>query len=137
MARDNAPRLAAALLVLAALLHAPAALAERDPAAQAACLAKQLRKHGGPEGGRASALKAHFDCFPEDAARFSALFEGDGALAAVHSAHIELFFAARGAVREREWCAKALGASAGAAPGPAAQLVAGLLREQKRACAAR
>lgn len=124
-----------ALLVALALLVAPAAPAERDLGSQAACLAKQLRKHGGAEGGRASALKAHFDCFPADAARFSALFEGDGPLAGDHSAHVELFFAARGAVREREWCEKALGASA--AQGPAAQLVAGLLRQQKRGCAAR
>lgn len=125
------------LALAIALLAAPAAHSERDLQSQAVCLAKQLRKHGGPEGGRASALKAHFVCFPADAARFSALFEGDGALAADHSAHVELFFAARGAVRERDWCEKALGVSAGAASGPAAQLVAGLLREQKRACAAR
>lgn len=133
----GAPRLSAAMFGLAALLCAPAALAERDVAAQAACLAKQLRKHGGPEGGRASALKLHFECFPADPERFVALFEGDGALAADHSAHIELFFAARGAVRDRDWCEKALGASVGGASGPAAQLVAGLLRDQKRTCTRR
>ena len=96
-------------LALVAALLAPPALAERDLTAQAACLAKQLRKHGGPEGGRASALKAHFECFPAEAARFVVLFDGAGPLAADHGAHFELFFAARGAVPEREWSTKAVG----------------------------
>jgi hypothetical protein len=102
-----------ALLALATALVAPPALAERDAAAQAACLAKQLRKHGGAEGGRASALKAHFGCFPDDPQRFVALFDGEGPLAADHSAHLELFFAARPAVGERAWSTKAVGALAG------------------------
>ena len=106
-----------AAFVFAATLLAPPAFAERDLAAQAACLAKQLRKHGGPEGGRASALKAHFECFPDDPQRFVALFDGDvdagGPLVADHSAHLELFFAARGAVSERDWSAKAVGVLAG------------------------
>lgn len=110
-------RMALAALVLGAALLAPPALAERDLAAQSACLAKQLRKHGGAEAGRASAIKAHFGCFPADPQRFVALFVGDvdaaGPLAADHSAHLELFFAARGAVPERDWSAKAVGVLAG------------------------
>ena len=123
-----------AALALAAALVAPPALAERDLAAQAACLAKQLRKHGGPEGGRASALKAHFECFPTDPQRFVALFDGTGPLAADHSAHLELFFAARGAVSERDWSAAAVGVLAGGAWRPGAiDLYADLLLLQLRA----
>ena len=103
-----------AALVLALCCFAPPAHAERDLTAQAACLAKQLRKHGGPEGGRAAALKAHFECFPADGARFGALFTGDGPLVADHAAQLELFFAARGAVPERAWSAKAIGVLVGA-----------------------
>jgi len=106
-------RRAFAALALAALLQAGPAYAERDIEDQAACLAKQLRKHGGPEGGRATALKTHFDCFPGDPERFLALFEtlpnAIGPLSADHVAHLELFFAARPAVGERAWSAKAIG----------------------------
>ena len=109
------PRAAALLFALATLLFEPPAHAELDVSAQAACLAKQLRKHGGPEGGRASALKAHFGCFPVDPVRFGALFEGDGPLAADHSAHLELFFAARPAIGVRAWSTAAIGALAGGA----------------------
>jgi hypothetical protein len=112
-----APNLAASMLMLAALLLASPAAAERDLGAQAGCLAKQLRKHGGPEGGRASAMKAHFECFPADPERFVALFDTNanavGPLAADHSAHLELFFAARPAVGERTWAVKAVGVLAG------------------------
>ena len=105
-------------LALVAALLAPAALAAPQGGAEAAsaavasqakCLSKQWRKHGGPEGGRASALKAHFDCFPADPSRFVALFDGAGPLAADHSAHFELFFAARPAIGERAWSTKAVG----------------------------
>lgn len=112
-----APNLAASMLMLAALLLASPAAAERDLGAQAGCLAKQLRKHGGPEGGRASAMKAHFECFPADPERFVALFDANasavGPLAADPSAHLELFFAARPAVGERAWSSKAVGVLAG------------------------
>lgn len=120
-----------ALALVAALLAAPAQ-AERDLEAQATCLAKQLRKHGGPEGGRASALKSHFECFPADPERFIALFEGP--LAADHSAHLELFFAARPAAGERAWSAKAIGVLAGGAwrAGPQ-DLYADLLAAQIKA----
>lgn len=129
---------AAAMLLLAALLSAPAAQAERDLAAQAACLAKQLRKHGGPEGGRASALKMHFECFPADPERFVALFDlnpgATGVLAADHAAHLELFFAARPAAGERAWSTKAVAVLAGGAwrEGPV-DLFADLLAMQMEA----
>ena len=136
-----------AALALAAALVAPPALAAPQGSAgaanapidaQARCLAKQLRKHGGPEGGRAAALKAHFECFPTDPQRFVALFVGDGdaagPLAADHSAHLELFFAARGAVSEREWSASAIGVLAGGAWRPGAiDFYADLLLLQLRA----
>lgn len=127
--------LLAALAV--ALLALPAA-AEREVAAQAACLAKQLRKHDGPEGGRASAMKAHFECFPDDPQRLVALFDaasdGVAPLAADLSAHLELFFAARGAVSEREWSVKAVGVLVGGAWRPGAvDLYADLLVLQLKA----
>jgi hypothetical protein len=125
-------RLAALALVIASL--APAAQADRDPAAQAACLAKQLRKHGGPEGGRASAMKAHFACFPDDPSAFVALFDAGGPLAADLDAQLELFFATRGAVPEREWSAKAVGVLAGGEwRAGAVDLYAGLLKLQLKA----
>ncbi len=132
----------AALALAAALVASPALAAPQGGAgaanapidAQARCLAKQLRKHGGPEGGRASALKAHFECFPADPQRFVELFDAGSPLAADHSAYLELFFAARGAVSEREWSAKAIGVLAGGAWRPGAiDFYADLLLLQLRA----
>jgi hypothetical protein len=115
------------VLALAASLLAPTAAAERDAAATAACLAKQLRKHGGPEGGRASAMKGHFECFPDDPQSFITLFGTQGALVADHSAHLELFFAARPAIGERKWSAKAVAVLASGEPRPAAVVLYGEL----------
>lgn len=102
-----------AWLLLATLLVAPSALAKRDVASQAACLAKQLRAQNGAEGGRGAALKSHFDCFPQDPRRFAELFDGAGPLADRPSPHLEMFFAARTSVSERAWSAKAVGVIAG------------------------
>jgi hypothetical protein len=104
----------AALLLVAAVAVAPTAHAARDLASQAACLAKAARKQGGGEAGRAEALRAHFECFPDDAPRFSRLFEGAGPLAGDPETHFTLFFAARNLVNDREWSAKAVGVIAGA-----------------------
>ena len=108
----------AALLLVAAVIVAPAAEAARDLGSQAACLAKAARKQGGGEAGRAEALRAHFECFPDDAQRFSRLFEGAGPLAGDPETHFTLFFAARNLVSDREWSAKAVGVIAGAAWSP-------------------
>jgi len=97
----------------AAVALAPPALAERDLGSQAACLNKQMRKQGGGEAGRTAALLAHFECFPDTPLRFSQLFEGAGPLAGYPDGHFELFFAARGAVPEREWSDKAVAVLAG------------------------
>ena len=105
-----------AAVALVAIGSAPAVHAAKDVAAQASCLAKQLRRHDGPEGGRASAMKGHFECFPEDPQRFVALFGAGGTLTADHEAHLELFFAARPALGERAWSAKAVGGLAAAEP---------------------
>lgn len=101
------------LLLIATLCAAPNALADRDIEAQAGCLAKQLRAFSGSEGGRGSAMQAHFECFPADPQRFAALFEGAGPLADRPAPHLELFFAARPSVSERAWSAKAVGVLAG------------------------
>lgn len=106
-------RTIAALVAATVLCWSGAAHAERDAASAAACMSKQLRKVNGSEGGRLSAMQAHFDCFPGDAREFSRIFEGAGPLAGDPSPHFELFFAARPSVNEREWSAKAVGAIAG------------------------
>jgi len=103
-----------ALALVVAVLSAPAAWAGRDAESAASCMAKQLRKVNGSEGGRLSAMQAHFDCFPDDPRTFSRIFDGAGPLAANPSPHFELFFATRPSVNEREWAAKAVGALAGA-----------------------
>jgi len=113
----------------AAVALAPPALAERDLGSQAACLNKQMRKQGGGEAGRTAALLAHFECFPDTPLRFSQLFEGAGPLAGYPDGHFELFFAARGAVPEREWSDKAVAVLAGGEwRGGAAARYAQLLR---------
>lgn len=107
----------AALLVLAlagsGAASASSGVEKRDLNDQAACLTKQLRALSGSESGRGGALRAHFECFPTTAKRFSQLFEGWGPLADRPERHFDVFFAARGSVSEREWSAKAVGVIAG------------------------
>jgi hypothetical protein len=112
-ARALSPRAIGALLLAVASLVAPDAFADRDPLSQAACMAKQERLHGGGESGRGSALRAHFECFPDDQRSFERIFEGAGPLAGESNAHFEMFFAARPSVNERAWAAKAVGVLAG------------------------
>jgi hypothetical protein len=102
-----------AVLVALALSLATPVVADPSSAAvlevSASCLTKQLRKQRGAEAQRASALQAHFKCFPVDAGAFSALFGAGGPLAAEGERHLELLHAARPLVGERKWCAVAVG----------------------------